>query len=316
MFSAWTIGFTLAVVSASCWASLDIVRKHIGQYMSASSAILGIMLCHVPILVPFLTLGEFFPSLRGDDPVTKLLFVGYPEELTAAFFMWSGGAILLNIIANFLFLRAVQLSPLSLTTPYLAFTPIFAAIIAFFAEDQIPTIWGQAGIATVCFGAFFLNPGNKEDGALAPLKALWKERGSAYMLIVAFLWGTTPILNKRAFEETSPMWQTLFLAVGVGLFFLGLKAYRDGGFETIWNELSKTPYWIVASAAFNAGALALQLGSYEYIDIAYVETVKRAVGVISAILAGYVLFKEKDIVRRLLGAALMVAGVAMVLFGG
>lgn len=315
MESAFTIGFVLALVSSIFWASFDIVRKHLGKSMSASAAVIGIMFLHAPFIAPFLGATEAFGLHGIDHPIGEILFVGLPET-TGVYWALVLGSVVLNLGANFLFLRAVQISPLSLTTPYLAFTPVFSAITAYIFYSEEPTVWGMAGIGTVCAGAFFLNPGNKDDGALAPLKALWSERGSLYMLIVAGLWSFTPILDKAASHRTSPMWHTLMLATGVAVLFLAARGWRDAGVSKLWEELKRAPFWLAACGFLDVFAMAMQLGAYEYIEVAYVETIKRAVGVVSAIVAGYVLFGEEDIPRRLLGAAVMTAGVAMVLLGG
>jgi drug/metabolite transporter (DMT)-like permease len=315
MADAFLIGFLLAVLSAVFWASLDITRKHIGAHMSASAAVIGIMLWQAPFILPFMTAEEFGWVPDFDNPVADIVFVPFPE-VTGYYLMFGVGSVLLNIVANFLFLRSVQISPLSLTTPYLSFTPVFSAIVAYFTLGETPTGWGIAGIVTVCIGAFFLNPGNKDEGVLAPLKAIWKERGSLYMLIVAFIWSVTPVIDKEAADVTSPMWHTLFLAIGVGIAFIAYRLFKDGGTEELRDELSNTRFWVAACGLFSVGAMAMQLGSYVFVKIAYVETIKRAIGVLSAILAGWILFKEKDITRRLVGAVVMIAGVAMVLMTG
>lgn len=315
MIDPFIIGFLLAVLSAVFWASLDITRKHVGQYMSASAAVIGIMLWQAPFILPFMAAEEFSLVPDFDNPVTDILFVSFPE-LTGHYLLYGTVSVALNVAANFLFLRSVQISPLSLTTPYLSFTPVFSALVAYFTIGEQPTGWGIAGIATVCIGAFFLNPGNKDEGIFAPLKAIWKERGSLYMLIVAFIWSVTPVIDKEAAAVTSPMWHTLFLAFGVGAAFITWRLFKDRGFGELREELSHTKFWIAACGFFSVGAMAMQLGSYVFVKIAYVETIKRGIGVLSAIVAGWVLFKEKDIGRRLVGAVVMIAGVAMVLMTG
>lgn len=316
MVTPFVIGFLLAVGSAVCWASFDIIRKYVGEDMTATAAVIGVMFWHAPFIVPFMSAAEFSGYQAPDNALLDILWVGFPE-VTLAYAGLAALSIFLNLGANFLFLRSVQISPLSLTTPYLAFTPVFTAVAAFFFYAETPTGVGIAGIATVCLGAFFLNPGNKEHGILAPAKALWHERGSFYMLVVAGLWSITPIIDKRAAQLTSPIWHTLILALGVAVCFTVYRLVKDrGSGEELLGELKLHP-WALAFAGLSAvGAMSLQLGSYEFIKVAYVETVKRAVGVISAIVAGYWMFREGDIKRRLLGAVVMVIGVAMVLLAG
>jgi drug/metabolite transporter (DMT)-like permease len=233
--------------------------------------------------------------------------------MSGEYWLYAGASIALNLLANWLFLRAVTISPLSLTTPYLALTPVFSALVAFFTLGQTVSGWGVLGIVTVCVGAFFLNPGAKSDGPLAPIKALWSERGSLYMVLVSLLWSITPILDRKASVLTSPLWHTGFLALGIGAVTVAWLLAR-GGVGKLVGELKIMPAVIMIAAFLLFAAMVLQLSAYNFVAIAYVETFKRAIGVVGAMAAGFVFFGEKDIARRFVGAGVMVVGVALVLF--
>lgn len=313
MATEFTLGFVLALLSASCWAILDISRKKLGREMSALGAVSGLMLLHFVLINPVLLAGTALPT--PDTMVGKMVLGGYPA-VPASYFGPALASILLNLLANYLFLRAVQISPLSLTIPYLAFTPVFTAISALIFLGQVPSTWGAVGILIVCSGAFFLNRGQDSKSLFAPFKALWTERGSLFMVIVALLWSITPVLDKGASDQTSPLFHTMFLATGVGVIFLLLALGRDRGLQPILKEFGKVPFWLFLGGTFAVGAMLFQLTSYAFIDVAYVETVKRGVGVVAAMIAGYFLFGERDILRRLLAASVMVIGVALILMQG
>lgn len=313
MVTEFTLGFTLASFSAICWALLDITRKKLGREMSAIGAVAGLMLLHILFINPVLLAGSITET--PDSVAGRMILGGYPE-IPATYFLPALISITMNLAANFLFLRAVQISPLSLTIPYLAFTPVFTAISALIFIGQIPSAAGAVGILIVCLGAFFLNRGDDGGGLLAPLKALWTERGSLFMLIVALIWSITPILDKSAADQTSPLFHTMFLAGGVGLIFTVIALGRDKSLLPLFGEFKKLPLWLAMGGLFAVGAMLFQLSSYAYIDVAYVETVKRGIGVTAAMIAGYFLFGERDILRRLIAASVMVVGVALILIAG
>lgn len=310
MWNEFTLGFLLALICASCWASLDVIRKKLGTEMQATAAVAGLMLLQFAYINPLLIAGSALNP--GDGLIATTLLAGYPK-LSAAYFPPALASVVLNLAANSLFLRAVQISPLSLTTPYLAFTPVFTAFTAMFFLNQIPSTPGWFGIGIVCLGAFFMNPGAKDDGILAPLKALWTERGSLYMLIVAMIWSVTPLLDKQAAEATNPFWHTMFIASGVGLLLVLYHRISQGSLKPLLQQFRAAPLWLALGSFFAVGAMGLQLTSYAFIDIAYVETIKRAIGVIAAIAAGYFFFGEREIRRRLIGAAVMCVGVALIM---
>lgn len=315
MTSLIELGFILALISALCWATVDILRKYIVANLSATSSLVGLMLGQVLLLVPFIFLTEIGAVPATDAALIKTLFIGIPD-ISSSYLLYAGGSIALNLVANLLFLHAVSISPLSLTTPYLALTPVFSALVAFILLNQHIAGVGIIGILIVCLGAFFLNPGSKSDGLLAPLKAIMSERGSLYMVFVALCWSITPILDREASMQTSPLWHTGFLALGIGVSLMVYLIAR-GRTAKLVADLKIIPVIGLLASFLLLAAMTLQLSAYnEGVQIAYVETFKRAGGVTSAMLAGYLLFGEKDIARRFIGAAVMVIGVAMVLFSG
>src|SRR6056297_2767450 len=159
MFTEFTLGFLVALSSAAFWAALDISRKKLGTKMTATGATAGLMLLNIVYLGPLLTVGSAIEDPQG--VVAETLLAGLPT-FEPYYFLLATISIILNLAANFLFLRAVQISPLSLTTPYLAFTPIFSAITGLIFLGQIPNIFGWLGILIILAGAFVMNPGQKD----------------------------------------------------------------------------------------------------------------------------------------------------------
>lgn len=302
-------------MSALCWAAFDVSRKRVGEELRATSAVAWLMFLHTPLMLPVLGLGEMTGGGASGGLVQDILLVGFPE-LTAAYGWRLLGTVSINVVANLMFLRAVQLSPLSLTTPYLSFTPVFTALLSMPFYGEFPTAWGWAGIAVVCLGAFFLNPGDQEHGPLAPLIALKTERGSLYMIAVSLMWSITPLIDKSGTELTSPLFHTWALSFAVAVVFFIYRVTRDGGVGELIEEGRQRQGWLVFGALTAVLAMMLQMASYTYAEIAYVETIKRAVGVLVAIGAGALLFGEGQLGRRVLAALVMIAGVAMLMLGG
>jgi drug/metabolite transporter (DMT)-like permease len=66
---------------------------------------------------------------------------------------------------------------------------------------------------------------------------------------------------------------------------------------------------------FGAATLAFQMVAIGLTNVAYVISIKRT-SIAWSVLAGYFVFKEKNIKVRLLGAAVMIAGVVLIILGG
>jgi drug/metabolite transporter (DMT)-like permease len=240
-----------------------------------------------------------------------------------------GTAILLNY-------RALQVSPLSFCVPFMALTPVFLLPIGkFFLHEQIAT--GMiVGVFLVVVGSLVINRQLVANGWLEPAKAMIREKGSRYMMIVAFLLACTAALDKwfvtsggdAAFGERLSRSFTLSIGKSVilALFFVGLAWWRLRGMTTspvvnaekkstpsgnMWTQAWRdVPQWIVLASFFEAIVLVLQLLAVQFTVAAVVISIKRS-GILLACAVGWFLFKERGITDRVIGSCVMVSGVVI-----
>jgi uncharacterized membrane protein len=129
--------------------------------------------------------------------VLALVFIPVPR-LDGTFWLTLVVLLPLEIIALVLYVKAIRLSPLSLSIPFMAFSPVFIIFIAFFVLGEWPDRSGAAGILLIALGAYFLNASASRYGPLGPVKAIFKEPGSVLMIAVAFIYSITSTLGKVA----------------------------------------------------------------------------------------------------------------------
>jgi len=152
---------------------------------------------------------EPFPSVPklsvGERPERKDLHapgerLGQPRQ-GQNFWAWVGAALPLEIAAMLLYMLAIRDSPLAMTLPYLAFTPVLSALVGFLLLGETITLAGLSGILLVVAGAYFLNIEHARGGGWsAPLKAIVRSRGSRLMLIVAVIYSATSVIGKGALQ--------------------------------------------------------------------------------------------------------------------
>lgn len=120
----------------------------------------------------------------------------------------------INFISFFIYMRAIQVSPLSLTLPYLAFTPAFMIFTGYVFLDEMPNQWGIAGIILTCCGGYVLNLEPGRYSVLEPIKAVLRKTGSWLMLIVALIFAFGAVIGKVGIVHSSPLFFTIsFFAV-------------------------------------------------------------------------------------------------------
>jgi drug/metabolite transporter (DMT)-like permease len=281
-------GVALALGSALAWSVLDVVRKRAASQLSAPAIVLGITAPQVPIHVA-LALGTGLPDIRsGFVPLTLL-------------------AAATTVAANLLFVRAVRISPLSATVPYLSFTPVATLGAGLVLLGQTPDRWGVAGVATVAAGALVLG-GTDRELLRHPWRALAREPGSRLMLGVAGLFAVTNAVDRMAILRAS---EPVYAALLTGSVSAALVTSRS--LRTELASRRRRLGLLAAGGVAGAAALLLQFTAYRFLYVAYVDAVKRGGGNLLAVALGVLVFAEGDVVRRLVAASLMSAGVALVL---
>lgn len=222
------------------------------------------------------------------------------------------GSVLLNIVANLGFFAALRSSALSVTIPLLSLTPVFTTLLAIPLLGQQPSWLQGVGILLVVAGVFVLNL--PADGPLS-LAAAWRawrsDRSALLMVLVALCWSMTVPLDKLSMERASGPLHALILNVGVGgAVALVLLAQRRLG-EVV--DVRKAPFLIVFGVLVSAMALALQLVAIQTVPVSLVETLKRGIGNVMALVSGALVFQEAVTARKLAAVGLMALGVGLIL---
>jgi len=198
------MAFALLAVTLSSlgFAALDAARKALARQLRPVPLVALLALGQLPLFLLWL-------ALAGD---TRLA-AGYAAPASAT--------IGLNVVANLLFIRAVHVSPLSVTIPFLSFTPVFSALLSLALLGEHPALAGWSGIGLVVAGALVVNLRWH-----AGVASLAHEPGSLMMTGVALLWSLAAVLDKRALAFADVPVHAAIQCAGVGLVLLLLLATR------------------------------------------------------------------------------------------
>ena len=224
-----------------------------------------------------------------------------PEFLRAAMI-----SVVVNMIAVTLQVKALSISPLSLTVPFLAFTPLFMLVPSWIVLKEAPDALGLTGILLIVAGGYAIHIDKIRGGFLSPLKAIASEKGSLLMLLVAALWSISAVHDKVATVASSPAYFTTFFSLVFGvlyapLLFVGLRKRPLD--RATWPRL-------LLLGLFAAIMILSQFTAIELTLASYVIAIKRA-GMVLSVVFGYLFFKERHLRARLTGAALMTMGVVV-----
>ena len=202
----------------------------------------------------------------------------------------------------------LKLSPLSLSIPFLSFTPVFMIFTGFLILDESPNIWGICGISFVVTGSYVLYSSKIKYGYLAPFRAIRKEPGSWLMLVVAMLYSILAVLGKKAIQHSSPIFFGFFFLASVNITILILFPLLA---KIKWNVLFKMPGRGICVGFTLYLHILLHVLAISMVKAVYMISVKR-MSIVFAVIYGWLLFRETDIKSRMLGAVLMFLGIIVI----
>jgi drug/metabolite transporter (DMT)-like permease len=284
--------FWLALAAALCLATADLLSK---RYLSDLS-------------LPEMVLAR----LAGVFPTGLVLMILIPwPPLDRDFYLSVALAWPVEVAATFMYIRAIQVSPLALTQPFLAATPLFTVLTGQVIMGEAPTPAGLGGVLLLAAGAYGLNLHLAKAGWLEPWRAVRREQGSWLMLIVAVIYAYTTVMGRRALQHSSPLFMGAVYPFLVGL---GVVAILGARRQLAWSWLQR-PWPVLAIALCVAGEIVCHFLALASVQTAYMLAVKR-LSPLFAVLWGAWFLGEGRLGQHLLASALLAAGAAVIILFG
>lgn len=217
-------------------------------------------------------------------------------------------SIPINIVAYILYLYAIKLSPLSLTVPFLAFTPVFMILTGFFVLNEKINIWGGLGVGFIVLGSYILNFKKIQYGLLKPFAALLHEKGSWMMLIVALVFSFAAVIGKKAMLHSSPLYFSYYFFLVFNITILAaLFITRQSSLRKVLQHPRKGSWLgslLMIHISFHGLAIAISTA-------VYMVAIKRS-SILFSVLMSWLILQEEDIKYRGLGTILMFAGMLFI----
>lgn len=279
----------LALSAALCTAATDTLSKRFFSGFKAFEMALIRLVYAGPVLV------------------IALLLLPRPE-LDLTFWTCIAAALPLEVAALLCYMQAIKVSPLSLTVPFLSFTPAFIILTGYLFLDEVLSTSGILGIGCIVVGSYVLNLTRAREQWIMPFIAVFREPGSRLMLLTSFIYAFTATLGKVAILHSSPPFfgVTYFLCLLALMLLLfpwvpGVRARN-----LIARPLPGMATGMASAAMVFSHTLAISL-----VEAAYMISIKRT-SLLFGVLFGAIVFHESHIRERLLGASIMLAGVFLI----
>ncbi len=269
-----------------------LIKKFLGRidkYMLASGAFLS-----ASLLLLLVTGVRGVPPL-GDDLAPAVLASG-----------------VVNVAAAVLYYRAFELTDLSLALPMISFTPVFLIGTSTIVLQETPGIYGVVGIFLVVAGTYILHMTAHHRGFGAPFRAMLRDKGVLYMLVVAFLFSISGNYDKLVVINSDPVFGQALKWLFVGSAFLGISLVRGDDWSIVGRN--HIPRFLAAGSVLAIGNILINV-AFTLQIVPYVISLKRT-SILFTVILGGTLLREERTIQRALGAAIMVAGAVLIILYG
>lgn len=287
----------LVAVSSLGWSGFDLLRKLLVREVPA-----------VPLV---------FLLTAGSAPLFAAWMLVDGVSRPAPGYLWPAlGSVLLNLVANLLYLEGMRIAPFSVTVPLLSLTPAFAALLAIPLLGELPDLKDAAGILLVIAGAIWLNRPPRGRGGDDPPAgggpgAREKIRGASLVALTALLWSMTIPLDKLAVERATAPLHGVVLTAGVALGILAVLLFQGRLADLAY--VRRVPWLLPVALVVSSAALAFQFLAFPLMLVGQIETTKRGIGNFMALVSGRIFFGEAVTLPKVLAVLLMAVGVGMIL---
>jgi drug/metabolite transporter (DMT)-like permease len=239
--------------------------------------------------------------------LASLFFIEIPQ-LNKDFWLATLIALPFEIVAMILYTKALKSSPISLTMPFLALTPLFLILASYLILGEKVSVSGGIGIILIASGSYTLNIHKMRHSLFEPLKAVFSEKGSVMMIAVALIYSITSSLGKMAITNSSPVFFGSFYFILMTILFTPIALSKNKGKLVITRKdiLPLAAIGVTYSLMIIFHMLAMSLAK-----VAYMISVKR-MSLLFSIIYGHFLFKEEKIAERTFGGILMFIGFVLI----
>ncbi|HWQ59975.1 MAG TPA: EamA family transporter [Candidatus Fimivivens sp.] len=240
---------------------------------------------------------------------------GLSARFWEAMFFYAG----LNIAASWYGYKALDLAEFTFLAPFMTLTSLTMAIPPIFLLGEFPSIASLSGIILVIAGTAVMTFRRKRKDKVCESEDERRRnnrKGLMYLLITAGCFTFTPTLGKVTIQESTPLFASfvVFMLIGLGFMIISVCIGKFGKLRSVLTEKGYrvTLVAILVTAVLTFIENASANTAMTMAPVATVMALKRTAPLFSFII-GITYFRErKDILKKLAGAVLMVAGAIII----
>jgi uncharacterized membrane protein len=290
--------FFIALISAVLSAASAISQKKVLFSLSALEFSFYVSLFNIIFAIPF-----FYTFNVGSIS---------PESIAILFFK-----SILGGLAFYCVMLALKNLDISGALPLLVLTPGFVALFAFLFHLETLTIIQLSGMFLLLIGTYILEM-KPNQTLLEPFTIFTKSPNYHYVGFALILFTASSILDKVLLGryKMPPNAFMAFQQVFYGIVIASVFVFSTVKKRNPLSSFDKRIWlWVILIAVLTAGYRYTQIRAIRIAPVSLVISVKR-ISVFIAVVIGGRMFNEKNLLKKAIATAIMVAGAIMIMEEG
>lgn len=248
------------------------------------------------------------------------LVIGFPA-IQPGFWLAILVTGILNAVAFPIMLKAYSIGEFSSVYSMILLTPVFLVFTSFVFLGETPSLVGLVGVVLTVVGLSIVTLGGHKHAQVPDFK-----KGNWLGILVALIWSISVNFDKLSARYADAFFAPAMSAAVLTLCFAGYLLIRHrsllvrtSGVSNIEEPAApsgsvKRSLLIVVALGFSmALGNILHNSALLHGPASYTIAIKRT-GVLFGVFWGWLFFKEKNIAKKIFGAAVAIAGVVAILF--
>jgi drug/metabolite transporter (DMT)-like permease len=242
--------------------------------------------------------------------VSLFLVYDFPvHNISNSFWLYSLIGGMMGAIGNGFIIKALESGQLSVLGPINAYKSIVGMIFAFILIGEMPNLWGFIGVLFIIFGSYLvLDNGNEKLSW-----KIFKQPAIQYRIMALFLTGIQAVTDKQVILHSNLKyafagWCIFGFIFSIPLFFInGL---------TIKSQMKQLTGSMLIKYFFLAASIGTMVICTNYVfKNMQVGTALALfqISILVTVFFGHHFFKELGLVKKLIGASIMVAGSILII---
>jgi len=225
-------------------------------------------------------------------------------------------AAALAVAGNVLLVHALEAGDLSVLGPINAYKALLSVVLGIVLLGEVPTLMGVAGMLLILAGSYFVVDSAATRSERSVFGHFFRSSGVQFRFAALALSATEAVFLKRALLLSTPLttfalWSVLGLPIAAVVAAVLLRG-RIKQELVVFGRHPRTFLWLALATGVMQTTTIVTFGR---LQVGYSLALFQLSALISVFL-GHRYFQERDIQQRLVGAAVMVAGAAIIVTFG